>query len=198
LMCNCTSENPFHRSWQSVSHRTPSMDRAVWVLAFAGTTVGERREPINLSSLRKQGPIRRGGCEERRDVLPSCPPTTSVVMDLCARAPLRTKQGRRLLRALRRSLPLLARHPLDPLRQHRPIRSQPRAASSSASARPMPLAAPVTAAALPDIAVISGELLAGRERVPANFRKLELNHKAVSALNVDYRTEGASPNRRES
>jgi hypothetical protein len=62
----------------------------------------------------------------------------------------------------------------------------------------MPLAAPVTAAALPDIAVMSGELLAGRERVPANFRKLELNHKAVSALNVDYRTEGASPNRRES
>jgi len=39
----------------------------------------------------------------------------------------------------------------------------------------------------------SGKLLAGRKRVPSNFRKLEPNLKAVSALNVDYRTEGASP-----
>ena len=74
-------------------------------------------------------------------------------------------------------------------------RSQPRAASSSASARPMPLAAPVTAAALPDIAVMSGSSMQVEEQggFPQSFRKLEPNHKAVSALNLDYRTEQASP-----
>ena len=62
----------------------------------------------------------------------------------------------------------------------------------------MPLAAPVTAAALPDIAVISGSSLQVENgRVPANFRKLEPNHKAVSALNLDYRTEQTSLNRRK-
>jgi CheY-like chemotaxis protein len=54
----------------------------------------------------------------------------------------------------------------------------------------MPLAAPVTAAALPDIAVMSGWLPGDRwVQVPDNFRKLEPNRKAVSSLGVDYRTK---------
>jgi hypothetical protein len=62
----------------------------------------------------------------------------------------------------------------------------------------MPLAAPVTAAALPDIAVMSGSSLQVENgQVPAKFRKLEPNHKAVSALNLDHRTEQASPNPRK-
>jgi hypothetical protein len=51
----------------------------------------------------------------------------------------------------------------------------------------MPLAAPVTAAALPEIAVIGDGSMKGKsDRVPVAFRKLEPNHKALSALNVDY------------
>jgi hypothetical protein len=60
----------------------------------------------------------------------------------------------------------------------------------------MPLAAPVTAAALPDIAVIGIGLHAGMKKAGGfrNFRKLEPNHKAVSALNVDYPTESGIAN----
>ena len=77
-------------------------------------------------------------------------------------------------------------------------RSQPRAASSSASARPMPLAAPVTAAALPDIAVIGmGSMQVETRGGFRNFRKLEPNHKALSALNVDYRATDGIIDRRE-
>jgi hypothetical protein len=64
----------------------------------------------------------------------------------------------------------------------------------------MPLAAPVTAAALPDIAVMGMDSMQAKKsgRRVHNFRKLEPNLKAVSALNVDHRTErtrqtGANP-----
>src|SRR5437870_672609 len=71
-------------------------------------------------------------------------------------------------------------------------RSQPRAASSSASARPMPLAAPVTAAALPDIAVIGVDSMQVGDEGGGfrNFRKLELNNKALQALTSTTRQKG--------
>src|SRR5439155_1363679 len=70
-------------------------------------------------------------------------------------------------------------------------RSQPRAANSSASARPMPLAAPVTAAALPDIAVIGVDSMqVEKEGGFRNFRKLELNNKALRALTSTTRQKG--------
>jgi hypothetical protein len=59
----------------------------------------------------------------------------------------------------------------------------------------MPLAAPVTAAALPDIAVIGIGLHTGKKAGGfRNLRKLEPNHKAVSALNVDHPTESGIAN----
>jgi len=55
----------------------------------------------------------------------------------------------------------------------------------------MPLAAPVTAAALPDIAVMGWLQVLSRDVEKEaggfpDFRKLEPNHKALSVLNLDY------------
>jgi len=55
----------------------------------------------------------------------------------------------------------------------------------------MPLAAPVTAAALPDIAVIGVDSMqVEKEGGFRNFRKLELNNKALRALTSTTRQKG--------
>jgi hypothetical protein len=55
--------------WQSACHRASSMDHAVWVPAFAGTTVGERRGPTTRRPCKRRGPYAAAaGMGTQRDV----------------------------------------------------------------------------------------------------------------------------------